>query len=77
MDTKTTIACSGGEGSLGHPRVFLRLKDDGITCPYCGKKYDGEGCEIADQSITRKKSTRTKTVDKTTTLKKNKAAKNT
>jgi uncharacterized Zn-finger protein len=41
-----TVACDGGGGALGHPRVFLRLKDEHIACPYCGKKYDTKGCEI-------------------------------
>jgi uncharacterized Zn-finger protein len=35
------VACDGGGGSLGHPRVFLRIKPDAgeIDCPYCGRRY--------------------------------------
>lgn len=34
------VACDGGEGSLGHPRVFLNLEKDGrAECPYCDKLF--------------------------------------
>lgn len=34
------IACDGGEGQLGHPRVFLAIDDDQrATCPYCGQTF--------------------------------------
>lgn len=34
------IACDGGGGALGHPRVFLNMGDKGaIDCPYCGRHY--------------------------------------
>lgn len=34
------VACDGGEGALGHPRVWLQIpaKDGYVTCPYCDKK---------------------------------------
>jgi len=33
-------ACDGGEGSLGHPRVYLNLGPSGrIECPYCSRLY--------------------------------------
>jgi uncharacterized Zn-finger protein len=36
----TTVACDGGGGPLGHPRVYLTLSKDGeIECPYCSRKY--------------------------------------
>ena len=36
----TTTACDGGEGELGHPRVYLNLGDGGrIDCPYCGRHF--------------------------------------
>ncbi len=36
----TTVACDGGDGPLGHPRVYLTLSKDGeIECPYCSRKY--------------------------------------
>jgi len=44
MVEKRTIACDGGGGSLGHPRVFLTLTPSGehegiVECPYCGRTY--------------------------------------
>ncbi|MEH6528230.1 MAG: zinc-finger domain-containing protein [Sneathiella sp.] len=34
------IACDGGKGALGHPRVFLNMGDKGqVECPYCGRNY--------------------------------------
>jgi len=35
-----TVACDGGGGALGHPRVFLNMGDKAkIDCPYCGRQY--------------------------------------
>ncbi len=28
-----TVACDGGGGALGHPRVFLTLVDGMVVCP--------------------------------------------
>ena len=35
------VACDGGEGALGHPRVWLSLPHDSgaVECGYCDKKY--------------------------------------
>ncbi|MFA5121444.1 zinc-finger domain-containing protein [Zavarzinia sp.] len=34
------VACDGGEGALGHPRVYLNMEGKGeIQCPYCGRLY--------------------------------------
>ncbi|MEL7093433.1 MAG: zinc-finger domain-containing protein [Pseudomonadota bacterium] len=35
------IACDGGEGALGHPRVWLQIAEDTgfVECPYCDCKY--------------------------------------
>lgn len=34
------VACDGGGGPLGHPRVFLHLHEDGrVDCPYCGRRF--------------------------------------
>ena len=36
----TTVACNGGGGALGHPRVFLNLEAEGaIDCPYCDRRF--------------------------------------
>ncbi|WP_341909356.1 zinc-finger domain-containing protein [Ferrovibrio terrae] len=41
------VACDGGGGALGHPRVYLNMGDKTeIDCPYCGRQYllkDGAG----------------------------------
>lgn len=38
--TGPRVACDGGGGPLGHPRVWLTLGTDGeITCPYCSRHY--------------------------------------
>jgi uncharacterized Zn-finger protein len=32
--------CDGGQGPLGHPRVYLSLAPSGkIECPYCSRFY--------------------------------------
>jgi uncharacterized Zn-finger protein len=34
------VACDGGNGGLGHPRVFLNMEGKGqIDCPYCGRRF--------------------------------------
>jgi uncharacterized Zn-finger protein len=33
------VACDGGGGALGHPRVFLRIEGQQIFCPYCSRLY--------------------------------------
>ncbi|HEY4042222.1 MAG TPA: zinc-finger domain-containing protein [Rhodopila sp.] len=38
VDTRT-VACDGGEGALGHPRVFLRIPGERVMCPYCSRLY--------------------------------------
>ena len=35
-----TVVCDGGDGPLGHPRIFLNMEGRGsIDCPYCGKRF--------------------------------------
>jgi len=35
-----TVACDGGDGPLGHPRVFLNMEGKGlIDCPYCSRRF--------------------------------------
>lgn len=37
---KKEVSCDGGNGRLGHPKVFLHLDEDNKKiCPYCSKKY--------------------------------------
>jgi uncharacterized Zn-finger protein len=34
------IACDGGGGALGHPKVYLEMGEKSeITCPYCSRHY--------------------------------------
>jgi uncharacterized Zn-finger protein len=33
------VACDGGDGALGHPRVFLRIVETEVMCPYCSRLY--------------------------------------
>ncbi len=39
--TTWRVSCDGGEGSLGHPRVWLSLdRESGeVECGYCDKKF--------------------------------------
>jgi uncharacterized Zn-finger protein len=34
------VACNGGGGPLGHPRVYLNLGPAGkVECPYCSRLF--------------------------------------
>ena len=33
------VACDGGDGPLGHPRVWLRIVHQQTMCPYCSRMY--------------------------------------
>lgn len=39
--TQSRVACDGGEGALGHPRVWLSIPPETgwVECGYCGKRY--------------------------------------
>lgn len=45
--SKTRVACDGGEGALGHPRVWLQISPDVgfAVCGYCDKRFVLEGHE--------------------------------
>ena len=44
--TETRIACDGGGGALGHPKVYLTLSKEGeIDCPYCDRHFILEGSD--------------------------------
>jgi uncharacterized Zn-finger protein len=37
---ETVAACDGGDGPLGHPRVYLNLGPAGkADCPYCSRLF--------------------------------------
>ena len=46
------VACDGGDGALGHPRVYLSLEGQGqVECPYCDRLYIFEdGAEKQNQT---------------------------
>jgi uncharacterized Zn-finger protein len=33
------VACDGGGGAGGHPRVFLTIEGDEKICPYCSRRF--------------------------------------
>ena len=35
-----SVACDGGQGPLGHPRVYLAIDKTGeVECPYCSRRF--------------------------------------
>lgn len=44
------VACDGGEGALGHPRVWLTIPEDKgwVECGYCDARFVHE--DHADKS---------------------------
>ncbi len=34
-----TVACDGGQGALGHPRVWLRIPGRDTICSYCSRQF--------------------------------------
>lgn len=35
-----TFYCDGGDGPMGHPRVYLTMTSQGsVDCPYCGRHF--------------------------------------
>ena len=40
VTNKLRVACNGGGGTLGHPKIFLTLGSDGrVMCPYCSREF--------------------------------------
>ena len=39
MVDSRVIACDGGEGPLGHPRVWLNIVNEQTFCPYCSRIF--------------------------------------
>ncbi len=37
--TTRTVACDGGDGAYGHPKVYLRIADAQVECPYCSRLF--------------------------------------
>jgi uncharacterized Zn-finger protein len=39
VDTKT-VSCDGGQGALGHPRIYMNLSAEGrAECGYCDRLF--------------------------------------
>jgi len=38
---QSEVACEGGGGPLGHPRVYLHIRSENgsVVCPYCSRAY--------------------------------------
>jgi uncharacterized Zn-finger protein len=35
-----SVSCDGGDGALGHPRVYLKMDGrDFVECPYCDRQF--------------------------------------
>jgi uncharacterized Zn-finger protein len=49
IEVKTNVvACDGGGGAGGHPKVYLNLAGKGtIECPYCSRLYVQRGASAA------------------------------
>ena len=42
--TPRRFSCDGGEGALGHPRVWLEIDERGYAeCGYCDRRFVLEG----------------------------------
>ena len=50
--TSRTVACDGGDGSIGHPRVYLTIAEDEskVVCPYCSRSYVLTGKEADEHA---------------------------
>ena len=48
--THWKISCDGGEGALGHPRVWLTIPQDAgfVTCGYCDKRFQIDRAHASD-----------------------------
>jgi uncharacterized Zn-finger protein len=45
------VACNGGDGPLGHPRVYLNLMPAGrVECPYCSRLYVNRTIATAEEA---------------------------
>lgn len=33
------VTCEGEGSSVGHPKIYLDIKQDQISCPYCSKTF--------------------------------------
>jgi uncharacterized Zn-finger protein len=44
------VACNGGGGPLGHPKVYLNLSAEGqVECPYCSRLFIHQSKRTGDK----------------------------
>ena len=37
---KKPVACDGGGGTLGHPKIYLEMgAANEVVCPYCSRRF--------------------------------------
>lgn len=48
--TTKRVACDGGGGALGHPKIYLEMGErTEVTCPYCSRHYVlAPGASVSD-----------------------------
>ena len=48
--TTKRVACDGGGGALGHPKIYLEMGErTEVTCPYCSRRYVlAPGASVSD-----------------------------
>ncbi len=50
ISDKRRVSCAGGDGALGHPRVYMEMGgDDQVICGYCDKRFILAGSALAQQ----------------------------
>jgi len=41
------VVCDGGGGPLGHPRVYLKIGEEGwVECGYCDRRFVLKGARV-------------------------------
>ncbi|MBM9593620.1 zinc-finger domain-containing protein [Roseitranquillus sediminis] len=47
------VACDGGDGALGHPRVWLQIPEElgWVECGYCDKRYIHESAVTPGEAV--------------------------
>jgi uncharacterized Zn-finger protein len=39
ISNSRAVSCDGGDGAYGHPKVYLRIADKQVMCPYCSRLF--------------------------------------
>ena len=46
---KRRVACDGGGGTLGHPKIYLEMgAANEVVCPYCSRRFILKNDAVAD-----------------------------